>query len=110
MSQQLADSLNLQLAWARLKFDRPDRGFLSHPFLLDLIELDLAAWLDGIRRQVAVGFVPSACLTVQAPKGNWQVRPGAYLRLEDEVVLNALIGEYLANISADLKTFRVTRT
>ena len=42
MSQELADSLNLELAWARLKFDRPDRCFLSHPFLLQLVELNLA--------------------------------------------------------------------
>jgi len=103
MSQELADSLDLQLAWARLKFDRPNRCFLSHPFLLELIELDLPAWLDGIRLRIVTGYVPSTCLTVPAPKGHWQVRPGAYLRLEDEVVLNALLGRYLSNIGAELR-------
>lgn len=102
MSQELANALNLQLAWSRLTFDRPDRSFLSNPFLLQLVGLDLPGWLDEIRGQIVAGYRPSACITVQAPKGNWQVRPGAHLRLEDEVVFNALIGLVLPNISQSL--------
>jgi hypothetical protein len=106
MSRALAESLDLELAWARLKFDRPDRSFLSHPFLLELVELDLPAWLEQIKRRIVDGYVPSTALTVQAPKGNWQVRPGAYLRLEDEVVFNALVGHHLARIEAELRNLQ----
>lgn len=103
MSQELADSLNFELAWARLKFDHPDRCFLSNPFLLELIELNLPDWLESVRRRVAEGYVPSSCFIVQAPKGNWQVRPGASLRPEDEIVFNALLGRYLPNIYEALR-------
>jgi hypothetical protein len=103
MSQGLADSLNLELAWGRLKFDRPERCFLSHPFLLPLVELNLPEWLESIRRRLIAGYIPSPCLTVQAPKGHWQVRPGSSLRLDDEIVMNALIGRYLPNIYAELR-------
>jgi hypothetical protein len=102
MSQGLADSLNLDLAWARLLFDRPDRCFLSHPFLLDLVELNRAGWLEDVRRRVIEGYVPSSCEIVQAPKGHWQVRPGANLRLEDEVIFNAILGRNLQNIENEL--------
>lgn len=106
MSQEFADSLDLELAWARLKFDRPDRCFLSHPFLLELIDLDLPSWLAQINRRIVDGYVPSTSLTVQAPKGNWQVRPGAYLRLEDEVLFNAIIGRHLLSVEADLRNLQ----
>jgi Reverse transcriptase (RNA-dependent DNA polymerase) len=104
MSQELANSLNLELAWSRLLFDRPDRCFISHPFQIALIELDLPAWLDQIRRRVVEGYASSPCATVQSPKGNWQVRPGANLKLEDEVMFNALVGRYLENIGHELQT------
>src|SRR6266849_1420657 len=103
MSQELADSLNLDLAWVRLKFDRPDRCFLSHPFLLPLIELNLPGWLEAVRQRLIAGYIPSTCLTVPVPKGKWQVRPGASLELEDEIVFNALVGRYLPNIYEELR-------
>jgi hypothetical protein len=102
MSQELADALNLELAWSRLMFDRPERCFVSHPFLLDLIEIDLSHWLATIRRRVVEGYVPSPCATAQCPKGNWQVRPGAILALDDEVVFKALVGRYLGGIGREL--------
>ena len=103
MSQELADALNLDLAWSRLMFDRPERCFVSHPFQLELIQLDLGAWLAAVRRRLAEGYVPLPCETVQSPKGNWQVRPGANLKLDDELVFNALVGRYLENISQELQ-------
>lgn len=103
MSQELADSLNLELAWARLIFDRPDRSFVSHPFLMELVEINLADWLEHIRRSVVQGYVPSSCGIVQAPKGNWQVRPGGNLRLEDEVIFNAILGLNLPSIENELR-------
>jgi Reverse transcriptase (RNA-dependent DNA polymerase) len=103
MSQELADALNLDLAWSRLLFDRPDRSFVSHPFQIDLLEFDLPAWLESIRRRIVEGYISSPCVVVQSPKGNWQVRPGASLALDDEVVFNALVGRYLDNIRNELR-------
>jgi hypothetical protein len=106
MSQALASSLDLELAWARLKFDRPDRCFLIQPFLIELIELDLPSWLGRINQRIVDGYVPSASLALQSPKGNWQVRPGVYLRPEDEVVFNAIIGQHYQGIEADLRNLQ----
>jgi hypothetical protein len=103
MSLELADALNFELAWSRLMFDRPERSFVAHPYLLDLIELNLPNWLDAIRRRVIEGYIPSSCVTVPSPKGNWQVRPGASLALEDEIVFNALVGRYLGNVGRELQ-------
>lgn len=103
MSQELADSLNLPLAWSRLRFDRPDRCFLSHPFLLELIESNVEGWFENVRRRLIQGYAASPSLVVQVPKGAWQVRPGSNLRLEDELVLNAIVGRYLQNIDLELR-------
>lgn len=106
MSQQLADLLNLELAWARVLFDRPDRCFLSYPFVLELVELDRGAWLERIRQRVIQGYGPSSSAIVQVPKGHWQVRPGASLRLEDEVIFNALLGLNLGEVQDELRTLQ----
>src|SRR5205807_3528391 len=53
--------------------------------------------------RIVEGYVSSPCAIVQSPKGNWQVRPGASLALDDEVVFNALIGRYLDNIGHELQ-------
>lgn len=50
MSERLANLLNLELAWQRLKFDRPDRIFVTNPYLIELVELDLGGFLRGISR------------------------------------------------------------
>src|SRR5271157_5555871 len=102
MSQRLADALNLELAWQRTKLDRPDRVFVTNPYLTAIAEQDLPGYLAEIRQQIVRGYVPSPSGTCPEPKGNWQVRPGAYLRLEDEIVFNALIGRAFPNLIARL--------
>jgi hypothetical protein len=51
------DELDLDLAWRRLKHDRPDRTFVSHPFLMEIIESDLEAWINTIRMRCRGGEV-----------------------------------------------------
>ena len=75
MSERLANLLNLELAWQRVKFDRPDRVFVTNPYLIEVVEHDLAGFLRGIREQVARGYTPFPSVTCPAPKGKWQVRP-----------------------------------
>jgi hypothetical protein len=68
---------------------------VTYPHLLDWIESDLAGWLSDIRKDLADRtYVPEACATCYSPKPGWMVRPGAVLRLEDEVVLNAVVGYF----------------
>ncbi len=103
MSQRLANLLNLELAWHRTKFDIPDRVFVTNPYLVELVEQDLPTFLNGIREQISRGYTPAAGGTCQQPKGNWQVRPGTLLRLSDEIVFNALVGQCFPNISRRLR-------
>jgi len=103
MSQQLANLLDLGLAWRRAKFDRPDRCFVSHPFLVDLVEQDLDQWLAELNARLVEGFTPSPAIVCQEPKGGGLVRPGTHLRLEDEVVFNALLGAGFQLIAARLR-------
>jgi hypothetical protein len=98
MSERLARMLNLELAWQRVKFDRPDRIFVTNPYLTELVELDLAGFLRGIREQITRGYTPSRSVTCPVPKGKWQVRPGVYMRLADELIFNALVGSVFQNI------------
>jgi hypothetical protein len=98
MSERLANLLNLELAWQRLRFDRPDRIFVTNPYSIELVELDLASFLRGIREQVSCGYIPSPSVTCPVPKGKWQVRPGVYLRLTDELIFNALVGSVFQNV------------
>ena len=103
MSQRLADGLNLELAWQRTKLDRPDRVFVTNPYLTAIAEQDLHAYLAEVRELVARGYAPSPAGTCPVPEGRWQVRPGAYLRLEDEIVFNALVGRAFPNLIAKLE-------
>lgn len=98
MSRELADILDFDLAWRRVMYDRPDRCFGSHPYLIPVIEQSVPEWLGLVRDRVANGYAPSPCPVLPVPKGNWQVRPGAHLRLEDELVYNALVGSFLDDL------------
>jgi hypothetical protein len=103
MSEALANALDLGLAWARLKFDRPDRVFLTDPFQEGIAQADLEGFLGEIRQRVVAGYAPSGCLVCPWPKGNWQLRPGAALALDDEVLLNALSGLFYPQIEGALR-------
>jgi Reverse transcriptase (RNA-dependent DNA polymerase) len=97
------DELDLDLAWRRVKQDRPDRTFVSHPFLMEIIESDLEAWLNTTRSQLLKGYSPHDCVICYTPKPNWLVRPGAVLCLEDELVFNAILGHLHENLWELLK-------
>jgi hypothetical protein len=103
MSERLADLLNLELAWHRTKFDIPDRVFVTNPYLIELVEQDLPTYLASIREQIIRGYTPAPSGTCQEPKGKWQVRPGALLRLSDDVLFNALVGQSFPYITRKLR-------
>ena len=103
MSERLANLLNLELAWHRIKFDIPDRVFVTNPYLVQLVEQDLRTFLAGIREHVARGYTPAPGGTCHEPKGKWQVRPGALLRMSDEILFNALVGQPFQQITRRLQ-------
>lgn len=103
MSERLANLLDFELAWHRTKFDIPDRVFVTHPYIIELVEQNLQTFLDGIRESVRRGYVPSPSGTCYEPKGNWQVRPGALLRLSDEILYNALVGQCFPHVTRHLR-------
>jgi hypothetical protein len=104
MSEHLAATLDLSLAWERVKSDiRNGREFVRHPYEVDLVEADLDGWLEGLRNEVQNGFNPSAAIIADIPKGRGAVRPGALLRLEDRVVYAACVGTALPAIYSALE-------
>jgi hypothetical protein len=94
---------DLEVAWRRVKLDRPKRCFVTHPFVLDWIESDLDGWFQAIERELSSRYIPQDCQTCYSPKGGWMVRPGAVLDLKDETVFNALLGKCYPNISDTLR-------
>src|SRR5262249_39115079 len=86
--------LDLATAWKRLKQDRPDRTFVCDPHLLGLIEDDLLAGLETIRSRLETGFAGQDCKVCYAPKPNWLVRPAGVLHPQDELVYNAILGQF----------------
>lgn len=105
MSEDLANSLDLRLAWTRVKDDQDKRrAFFDHPFLNHLIESDLDPWLERIREEVGAGrYAPSTCKYVGVPKPQDAIRPGADLRLQDQVVYSALVQCLRPKIQDDLE-------
>lgn len=84
--------LNLDLAWRRFKSDNPDHVFVTHPFLLQIIERSTEDWLSTINHDIQAGYTPKDCVTFNVPKPNWHARPGTALDIVDEVVFIALVG------------------
>ena len=93
----------LDLAWRRAKADAGERGFVSHPHLVDWIEHDRAAWLQHLARKLEAGYTPQSSFACFAPKPGWMLRPGTVLAPEDEVVYNFLVGRMLPMVWEALK-------
>lgn len=85
---------DLTLAWERMKSGRPDRVFINHPFLINMVERDLKGWLEIIQEKLKKGYEPSPCVICQVPKPHNLVRPASYLTIEDELVYTYLIGVF----------------
>lgn len=99
----IAESLDFATAWKRMKADRPDRVFTTHPYLFHVIEVDLEGWFDTVRERVNTTFRPSESVVHDVPKPNWLVRPAHVITLEDELVYSALLGAFQGAIWEKLK-------
>lgn len=87
-----ATDIELQLAWNRLKADRPNRCFVEHPHLIRWVEHDLPGWLAQLKADLAEGYNPQPAQLCLAPKPGFMLRPALVLELRDEVVFNLIVG------------------
>ena len=104
VSNELAELLNLELAWKRVKLDIPDRVFTRNPFEVKLIEGDLAGHLDDLNGRIRNDeYHPKSMYICDVPKGGWLVRPGPILLVEDRIVYYACLGACMPSIYETLK-------
>ena len=104
MSEHLAATLDLRLAWQRVKSDITNgRAFVRNSYEVELIEADLDGGLDTLKRQILDGFNPSAATIAEIPKGGGAVRPGALLHPEDRLIYAACVGTALPAIYSALE-------
>ena len=104
MSKELAELLNLELAWKRVKSDIPDRVFTRNPFEIKLIEGDLSGYLDDLNGRIRNDtYNPKLPNTCDVPKGGWLVRPGSILSVDDRIAYYACLGACLPNIYETLE-------
>ena len=104
MSKELAELLDLELAWQRIKLDIPDCVFTRNPFEVRLLEGDLSGYLNNLNRQIRNDeYHPKPMYICNVPKGNGLVRPGPILSIEDRIIYYACLGACMSNIYETLK-------
>jgi hypothetical protein len=87
------------LAWARVRADISDRVFVRPPFEVELVEVDLASWLEALRKAIASDiYRPSPMLVCDVPKARGGIRPGSHLVITDRVIYAACVGACLPQI------------
>lgn len=103
MPPSIPPTLDLALAWKRVKADLPHCVFVRHPFELDLIEKDLTGWLSQLKTLLDDGkYRPQPMVVCDVPKGKGAIRPGAHLSLNDRIVFAACVGASLPYIHSAL--------
>ncbi len=99
----MLNTSDVDLAWRRAKYDARERGFVTHPFLIDLIEVDRPAWLRNLEAGLKRAIRPGAALPCFVPKPNFMLRPRCVLAKQDEVIYNALVGACMPEIWKGLR-------
>lgn len=104
MSKELAELLNLELAWKRIKLDLSDRAFTRNPFEVKLIEDDIAGYLDDLNGRIHNDtYNPKPANICNAPKGGGLVRPGSILSVNDRIIFYACVGACMPNLYETLE-------
>jgi len=103
-SGNIADFLDLTLAWERVKLDlKSGRVFIKHPHEKALIEENTGAWIKQLETDLRNGtYAPSAMILVNVPKPKGGIRPGGLLSIRDQVIYAALVGSMLSRIRSAL--------
>lgn len=105
MSSELANILDLNLAWKRAKRDTTrNRVFIKHPYEIVLIEQDLEYWLTTIHSSIEkANFSPSPAPICEIPKPRSGIRPGSHVCMRDRVIYAACIDAIYPSIYNNLK-------
>ena len=104
MSDTLAQQLDLNTAWRRVKDDIANRVFIRHPYSVALLESDLEDWLAVRRELIRTNrYVPDSAFVCDVPKENGLIRPGAHLSYTDRLVYTACVGACFPAIHKTLK-------
>jgi hypothetical protein len=90
--------LDFNLAYSRVKDElrsrtKTARALAHNPFELELIDLDLEAWIADLEARVRDdNYVPGPLDVCDYPKGSNLVRPASRLGIADRVVITAAVG------------------
>jgi Reverse transcriptase (RNA-dependent DNA polymerase) len=103
LSKELADLLDLKLAWTRVKDDSANRTFIINPYSAPLIDFDLDNWLKNrLKAITADSYSPSPMFVCDVPKENGLIRPGSHLSTLDRLVYAACVGACFGAIQSML--------
>ena len=107
-TSNIADLLNLELAWERVRFDYSnDRVFVEHPYERQLIERDLEGWMGNVRNKLLEdNYYVMPMQICDSPKFGDTIRPGGMLYSHDHLLYVALVGAVLENIQKTLSPFQ----
>lgn len=85
-------TIDIDLAWSRVKKDLRDRHFISPLHLPTVLEKNLNPSLENIKKKIeSKSFQPSSMEIVDIPKGNGLIRSGSLLTIEDNIAYTALV-------------------
>jgi hypothetical protein len=92
-------TVDINLAWNRVKKDLKDKHFISPLFLPDIIQTDIDKWLADLKDKIEKkNFQPHPMQVVEIPKGKGLIRPGSLLTIDDNIAYSALVQECYLNI------------
>jgi hypothetical protein len=92
--------LDIKLALDRISKDyNEDKTFIKLPYELAIIKKNNVEWINSFEDDIINDrYAPGPMHICEVPKGNYHIRPGAHLSIEDAVYYTALVGEAYENI------------
>lgn len=97
-------TVDINLAWSRVKKDLKDKHFISPLFLPDILEVDIAKWLGELKNKIETkAFQPHPMEVVEIPKGKGLIRPGSLLSIDDNITYSALVQECYLKILTQIE-------
>ncbi len=91
LSEPELRSLNLPLAWRRVKADQPKVAPVQRDLAVELVDEDPEEWLAALRGRLASGWRAGPAKICAKPRKSGLLRPFVVVSLLDEVVFAALV-------------------
>jgi hypothetical protein len=97
-------TIDIDLAWNRVKKDLKEKHFISPLFLPDILQTDLTKWLGELKIKIeSKTFQPHPMEIVEIPKGKGLIRPGSLLFIDDNIAYSALVQECYSKILTQIE-------